>query len=43
MYHCHLLYHEDRGMMGQFVVAEPGGPVAALSPAPSNGSGSHHH
>lgn len=24
MYHCHLLRHEDRGMMGQFVVVEPG-------------------
>lgn len=24
MYHCHLVYHEDRGMMGQFVVVEPG-------------------
>jgi len=24
MFHCHLLNHEDRGMMGQFVVAEPG-------------------
>jgi FtsP/CotA-like multicopper oxidase with cupredoxin domain len=24
MYHCHLLTHEDRGMMGQFVVVEPG-------------------
>ena len=24
MYHCHLLMHEDRGMMGQFVVTEPG-------------------
>ncbi|NUS42681.1 MAG: multicopper oxidase domain-containing protein [Mycobacteriaceae bacterium] len=24
MYHCHLLYHEDLGMMGQFVVVEPG-------------------
>jgi blue copper oxidase len=22
MFHCHLLQHEDRGMMGQFVVAE---------------------
>jgi bilirubin oxidase len=20
MYHCHILEHEDRGMMGQFVV-----------------------
>ncbi|QTX04561.1 multicopper oxidase family protein [Agromyces archimandritae] len=25
MYHCHLLQHEDQGMMGQFVVVEPGG------------------
>lgn len=24
MYHCHLLVHEDAGMMGQFVVVEPG-------------------
>ncbi|MEV4533282.1 multicopper oxidase domain-containing protein [Asanoa sp. NPDC049518] len=24
MYHCHLLMHEDDGMMGQFVVVEPG-------------------
>ncbi len=24
MYHCHLLKHEDSGMMGQFVVVEPG-------------------
>lgn len=24
MYHCHLLWHEDLGMMGQFVVVEPG-------------------
>jgi FtsP/CotA-like multicopper oxidase with cupredoxin domain len=24
MYHCHLLQHEDNGMMGQFVVVEPG-------------------
>jgi FtsP/CotA-like multicopper oxidase with cupredoxin domain len=24
MYHCHILRHEDRGMMGQFVVIEPG-------------------
>ena len=25
MFHCHVLQHEDRGMMGQFVVVEPGG------------------
>ena len=24
MYHCHMLNHEDHGMMGQFVVVEPG-------------------
>jgi suppressor of ftsI len=24
MYHCHLLRHEDNGMMGQFVIVEPG-------------------
>lgn len=24
MYHCHLLQHEDAGLMGQFVVVEPG-------------------
>ncbi len=25
MYHCHIALHEDEGMMGQFVVAEPAG------------------
>ena len=32
MYHCHLLWHEDAGMMGQFVVLEDGqepGEIAA--------------
>lgn len=24
MYHCHILRHEDKGMMGQFVIVEPG-------------------
>jgi FtsP/CotA-like multicopper oxidase with cupredoxin domain len=24
MYHCHLLWHEDLGIMGQFVVVKPG-------------------
>ena len=23
MYHCHMLTHEDGGMMGQFVVSPP--------------------
>ncbi|MEV6108614.1 multicopper oxidase domain-containing protein [Streptomyces sp. NPDC051940] len=30
MYHCHLLYHEDGGMMGQFVVVEPGQRAGAV-------------
>ncbi|MEV0437098.1 multicopper oxidase domain-containing protein [Nocardia sp. NPDC050413] len=30
MYHCHLLWHEDQGMMGQFVVVEPGQAAATL-------------
>jgi hypothetical protein len=24
MFHCHLLRHEDNGMMGRFVVTWPG-------------------
>jgi len=24
MYHCHVLFHEDQGMMGQFLVVKPG-------------------
>ena len=24
MYHCHLALHEDQGMMGQFLVLDPG-------------------
>ena len=31
MFHCHVLRHEDRGMMGQFVVIEPG-QIPRLSP-----------
>jgi FtsP/CotA-like multicopper oxidase with cupredoxin domain len=29
MFHCHLLQHEDNGMMGQFVV-QPGQPPGNL-------------
>jgi FtsP/CotA-like multicopper oxidase with cupredoxin domain len=32
MYHCHILRHEDRGMMGQFVVV-PAGQGAGRPPA----------
>jgi blue copper oxidase len=31
MFHCHLLFHEDQGMMGQFVIVEPG-QQASLDP-----------
>ena len=24
MYHCHMLFHEDSGMMGQYVIVDPG-------------------
>ncbi|MBW5481415.1 multicopper oxidase family protein [Streptomyces bambusae] len=40
MYHCHLLYHEDEGMMGQFVVVEPG---QQPSPRIPSSPGAHHH
>lgn len=42
MYHCHLLAHEDHGMMGQFVVVEPGqtaGRIEQDTTAPAPGSG----
>ncbi|MDG4859073.1 multicopper oxidase domain-containing protein [Streptomyces sp. T-3] len=41
MYHCHLLYHEDGGMMGQFVVVEPG--QQAGKPPSGHGAGQHSH
>lgn len=40
MYHCHLLRHEDNGMMGQFVVVEPG--MEAVTPT-SLGAGHAGH
>lgn len=30
MFHCHLLMHEDQGMMGQFLVLEPGQKAAPM-------------
>lgn len=36
MYHCHLQLHEDQGMMGQFVVVEPGTDASEVS-APDQG------
>jgi hypothetical protein len=43
MYHCHLLWHEDQGMMGQFAVVEPG-LSATLDPTGSaTMTGGTHH
>ncbi len=37
MYHCHLLWHEDSGLMGQFVVVAPGQtPVPPTDPYPGH-------
>ncbi|MBT2421368.1 multicopper oxidase domain-containing protein [Streptomyces sp. ISL-22] len=41
MYHCHLLYHEDEGMMGQFVVVEKG--QRAQAPSGRSGRPGHEH
>jgi len=38
MYHCHILRHEDNGMMGQFVVVEPGTESSGATTV-----GAHHH
>ena len=41
MYHCHFLRHEGRGMMGQYLVVEPG---SSLEPADHMiSSGGHSH
>jgi FtsP/CotA-like multicopper oxidase with cupredoxin domain len=40
MYHCHLLYHEDQGMMGQFTLTRPGEATAGVQPYPGAG---HQH
>ncbi|MFC8923658.1 multicopper oxidase family protein [Cellulosimicrobium sp. NPDC057127] len=31
MFHCHMLRHEDEGMMGQLVVVEPGGTAGEIT------------
>ena len=41
MYHCHLLWHEDQGMMGQFTVVEPG--AEAEAPTTLSAASGHHH
>lgn len=44
MYHCHLLRHEDEGMMGQFVVVQdPQGWEPGRAVDSSSGHGQHDH
>jgi FtsP/CotA-like multicopper oxidase with cupredoxin domain len=45
MYHCHVLQHEDDGMMGQFVVVRPGeraGTPPPPTPVSTPGAGHDH-
>ncbi|MFI6316472.1 multicopper oxidase family protein [Nonomuraea sp. NPDC050556] len=42
MYHCHLLWHEDNAMMGQFVVVSEGGGQPHLEHGAGTGTGEHH-
>lgn len=42
MYHCHLLRHEDSGMMGQFVVVKPGQSANEIDTG-MIGEGTHDH
>lgn len=36
MFHCHLLHHENTGMMGQFVIVEPDQADQAAAPVPTD-------
>lgn len=42
MYHCHMLLHEDEGMMGQFVVIDPDQESEVGVPGASEGGGHEH-
>lgn len=42
MYHCHMLYHEDQGMMGQFMMVNKG-EKAELDTAYTQAGGHKHH
>ncbi|GAA4912245.1 cell division protein SufI [Stackebrandtia albiflava] len=41
MYHCHILYHEDSGLMGQFVVLDEGQEVGVVPTDPAAGHHDH--
>jgi len=46
MFHCHLLRHEDDGLMGQFVVTragEPARPPTGTGPSPTEPTTRHAH
>ncbi|CCH35637.1 multicopper oxidase domain-containing protein [Actinosynnema sp. NPDC047251] len=43
MYHCHILKHEDKGMMGQFVIVPPGTEDQTPRTLQLTGEGHHHH
>lgn len=43
MYHCHILRHEDAGMMGQFVVVERGTEDTVPRTLPGGGESGHSH
>jgi FtsP/CotA-like multicopper oxidase with cupredoxin domain len=42
MFHCHILEHEDMGMMGQFVVVENLGDEVSLAGPPADGLSTVH-
>jgi suppressor of ftsI len=43
MYHCHLLRHEDDGMMGQFLLVEPGTEDQVLKELSLKENSDHQH
>jgi suppressor of ftsI len=43
MYHCHILRHEDDGMMGQFLLVEPGTESQVPTELPKDGKGHQGH
>lgn len=43
MFHCHLLQHEDSGMMGQYVVVQPGESAGPLDTPALTQGGTHEH
>ncbi|GAA3786339.1 multicopper oxidase family protein [Micromonospora maritima] len=43
MFHCHLLAHEDAGMMGQFVLVPPGTDPTVVAPPPVADHNAPHH